>query len=552
MPAPESLKAKLEAQKEREQGGGGLNLRLMPEGCLTMAIQEKVKVAADDERVAFQPPTIPEQAIHDLWKAVNSGEDGDAWLFIQLHRDKLVFDHAAGTWYGWGGHSWQEDYVAENVVAVNAVTDAYGEAAQREASRRLKASRDGVAEEAKEAEGREKAYLGRVKELQKLHRKRNVLTLSAAGRRSLGISGEEWDQHPWLLACPNGTIDLQTGKLRPGRQEDYLKTTCPTAWRDLDAKAPAWLQFVTEIMDGDQELTGYLQRLLGYSITGLSTEHVFPILYGNRGRNGKGTLLQTLADVLGPLAGPVKSEMLLDQSRTRSSASPDSDIMALRGKRLVWASETDEGRKLNAGKVKWLVGGDILCGREPFGRREVHFKPTHTLLLLTNHKPKADPTDYALWQRVHLIPFALSFVDEPRRENERRRDPQLTERLRAESSGILAWLVRGCLDWQRDELKPPDTVKAATEQYRQDEDLLGHFIGECCLISAAESVKAGQLYKAYQSWCEEMGHKPISGTRFGKEMKERFRWAEGRHVVYSGIGVMASNAPLAPLAVLLQ
>lgn len=509
------------------------------------SIQAQVQAAAGAEASSFQAPDQPPATAQvisdsDLWTAVNSGEDGDSWLFVQLHRGRLLFDHAAGTWYEWQGHYWAEDYVAENMAAVDAVIDAYGEAAQREAWKRLAASkrRDGEAE--KEAEKREEAFLARVGKLQCLHRKRNVLTLAAVGRRSLGGTGEEWDRSPWLLACPNGTIDLQTGKLRPGRQEDYLKTACLTAWRDRDTKAPAWLQFLTEIMGGDQELVAYLQRLLGYAITGLSTEHVFPILWG-AGRNGKGTLLQALADVLGPLAGPVKSEMLLEQGRTRSSAAPDSDLMALRGKRVVWASETDEGRRLDAGRVKWLVGGDTLVGRAPFAKREITFKPTHTLLLLTNHRPKVAPSDFALWQRVHLIPFTLSFVDEPHQANERKRDPYLIERLRAESSGILAWLVRGCLAWQREGLRPPDTVKAATEDYRRDEDLLGHFISECCLLSEAASVKAGQLYKAYQSWCEEMGHRPISGTRFGKEMKERFRWTDRTYIFYLGIGLRTSD-----------
>lgn len=506
------------------------------------SIQAQVQAAAGAEASSFQAPDQPPATAQvisdsDLWTAVNSGEDGDSWLFVQLHRGKLLFDHAAGVWYEWGGHSWREDLLAESMAAVDAVIDAYGEAAQREAWKRLAASkrRDGEAE--KEAGKREEAFLARVGKLQCLHRKRNVLTLAAVGRRSLGGTGEEWDRSPWLLACPNGTIDLQTGKLRPGRQEDFIKTACPTPWRDLNIKAPAWESFLDEVFEGDRELIGYVQRLFGYAITGLSTEHVFPILWG-AGRNGKGTLLQALADVLGPLAGPSKAELLLEQGRTRSSAAPDSDLMALRGKRVVWASETDEGRKLNAGRVKWLVGGDTLVGRAPFAKREITFKPTHTLLLLTNHKPKADPTDYALWQRVHLIPFALSFVDEPRRENERRRDPQLTERLKAEASGILSWLVRGCLTWQIEGLKPPDKVKGATEEYRMDEDLIGHFLGERCLVSAAASIRAGELYKAYQSWCEEMGHRPISGTRFGKDMKERFQWAENyKGIFYSGVGI---------------
>jgi len=127
-----------------------------------------------------------------------------------------------------------------------------------------------------------------------------------------------------------------------------------------------------------------------------------------------------------------------------------------------------------------------------------------------------------LWSRIHLIPFALKFTNEPRQDNERKRDPYLAERLQVKASGILAWLVRGCLAWQKEGLQPPDKVKAATEGYRKSEDLIGQFLEERCLLSAAASVKAGELYKAYKEWCEEMGHMAISGTEFGKSMRERF------------------------------
>ena len=397
---------------------------------ISQAVERQIEL----ERCNYSsPPLEPQSKISesDLWKAVTSGEDGDAWLLAHIHRGQLVHDHAAGRWFEWLGHYWAEDLSEETIGRIDAVVDAYSEGASRAAWARLKAEKAGNKKKAYEAKEREDAYLGRIGKLQFLHRKRSVLTLAAAGKRSLGITGDEWDRDPWLLACPNGTIDLQTGKLRSGRQEDFLKTACPTMWMDLETKVPVWEPFLEDIFQGDHELIAYVQRLLGYSITGLSNQHAFFVLWG-KGRNGKGTLLQTLADVLGPLAGPVKSEMLLEQRNSRSSAAPDSDIMGLRGKRLVWASESGEGRKLDAGKIKWLVGGDTLVGRPPYGRREISFDPTHTLFLLTNHKPKADPTDYALWQRIHLIPFTLSFVDEPHHENERQRDPYLADPLRAE------------------------------------------------------------------------------------------------------------------------
>ena len=152
-----------------------------------------------------------------------------------------------------------------------------------------------------------------------------------------------------LLGCSNGVIDLTSGEHRPGRPTDYIKTFAPTPWLGLDAPAPLWAQFLAEIFAGDQELISYIQRLLGYGITGKTTEHILPIFYGPHGRNGKGTLLETVGRVLGEIAGPIEAEMLLLQTHPRQGGAPTSDIMALRGRRLVWASETGEGRHLDGG-----------------------------------------------------------------------------------------------------------------------------------------------------------------------------------------------------------
>ncbi len=184
--------------------------------------------------------------------------------------------------------------------------------------------------------------------------------------------------------------------------------------------------------------------------------------------------------------------------------------MALRGKRLVWGSETEEGRRLNDGKVKWLVGGDTLVGRPPFGKRQINFKPTHTLFLLTNHKPHIASDNYALWQRVHLIPFTLSFVDEPIAKNERQTGSELSVKLKAEASGILAWLVRGCLEWQKMGLKPPEIVRQATKGTGRMK--ISWVILLMMPASRKEAeVQAGKLYKAYTEWCKRTGINPQTG-----------------------------------------
>jgi putative DNA primase/helicase len=346
------------------------------------------------------------------------------------------------------------------------------------------------------------------------------MKLSADGDNSLGIIGDEWDQHPMWLPCVNGIIDLKTSELFEGKPEHYMRTICPMEWQGLDCRAHRWEQFLREIFNEDQELTNYLQRLLGYSLTGKTTEHIYPIAWGD-GRNGKGTLFETLQFVLGDFAGPVEPEMVLQQSYARKSGSASSDIMFLRGKRLVWASEVSEGRRLDTGKLKWLTGGDTLTGRVPYGKRQVSFRPTHKLFLLTNHKPHAPASDFALWQRIHLIPFTQAFVTEPK-----------------VASGILAWLVRGCLEWQKQGLKPAEVVKTATEEYRKDEDIISHFISDRCSLGGHTQAKAGELYSAYSEWCKDMGHRAMSGTRFGREMGKRFdSHSDSRGKYYLGIEI---------------
>jgi len=502
-------------------------------------IRELVEAQNEEERKLYDIGEIGSTGLssQEILTALKSNEDGDASLFIRIHRNKFVFDHDLGKWFKWTGHYWEEDRVGESLAAVGAVIDEYGKEVLRQSQMRTEATRASNTDKAKEAEKIEKELLNRICGLQSLHRKKNILALATVGNDSLGVTSEIWDLDPWLLGCANGIIDLKTGDFRPGKPEDYIKTVAPTEWQDIETPSPDWGQFLIEIFDENQELAVFLQRLYGYSITGLTTEHILPILWG-KGRNGKGTILEVLRNILGPLAGPIQSEMLLNQGKSRSSAAPSPDIMALQGKRITWSDETDDGRHFSVSKVKLLVGGNTLIGRPPFGKREIEFEPTHTLFLLTNNKPHAPSDDYAFWQRVHLIPFTLSFIDDPKEPNERKRDPNLKEKLLAESSGILAWLVKGCLIWQKEGLNPPAIVKEATTSYQEDEDILGHFLDDCCNPEPNVTARAKDLYKAYRKWCDENGHKPISITNFGKKMVERFiRGTDSQGNYYKGIGL---------------
>jgi len=459
----------------------------------------------------------------DLFEGLQKEEDGDARVFAQLYDGQVAYDHAAGAWFLWSGQYWVQDRT--NAIVNLLRREVAGQYAQRYADL-MKADKAEVA----------KKYGKRAERLHTQRRKEHVLW-AAASLPGHALSGDEWDSQPWLLGTPNGVIDLQTGGFRSGRPKDWIRTVIPTTWQGLDAPAPRWEQFISEIFDHDQQIAAFFQRLMGYGITGLNTEHAFPILWGPQGRNGKSTLLETLAAVLGPdVTMSIPSKELMHTYR--GGTGPQPYIVKLRGKRLVWSAETNPDRRLDGETVKKLTGGDRIHAHAKYAN-PVEFTPTHLLLLLTNHRPKIEAQDNAIWDRVHLIHFRLRFVDRPQKENERQRDPYLLNKLKEEREGILAWLVRGCLAWQElGRLDPPPQVQLATEEYRGDEDTISQFIDEYCVKDADSRVTHRAFYKEYTKWCKDL-HLWASGSReFGNQLKARFEHKyTNRGMTYYGIGL---------------
>ena len=283
----------------------------------------------------------------------------------------------------------------------------------------------------------------------------------------------------------------------------------------------------------------FLQRVLGYALIGEVRESIIVVLTGI-GRNGKSLIVEVLSEIMGPLAGAVRSEMLLDQMRVTSSTGPTPDIMALRGLRLAFASETDDGCRVSPSRVKWLTGKDKLTGRNPHDKYEVQFPPTHTLFLLTNHKPHAPADDFAFWERVLLIPFKLSFVSRrPQNDFERVADPLLATKLIPEYPGILAWMVRGSLQYLQRGLDPPPVVKEAVEEYQRDEDILADFVDECCVVGEGFQVGATALYDIFERWWKKNVSKNApKQKRFGSLMGRRFQRKKDGVYKYIGIGLL--------------
>jgi len=497
-----------------------------------------------------------------------ANELGDGALYAALHRGGFVFAKNSEEWYYWTGQHWERDVMGRAAVAVEAVVARYLEEHARAGRDRDAAITAGVASGVppKEIERSEAvvklddlrdALLKRAIQLRGDRRRTACLKFAHTIADPLAIINESFDAHPMLFPCANGVIDLETGRLLDGRPADYLTKASPVAWAGIDAPCPLWERSLLEIFGGDASrpaaaepnvraaaLSAYLRRLIGYSMTGLVTEKIFPVLYGKTGWNGRSLIMDIVSWIMGEMAGVIPSEMLLAQKFGRSSAGPSPDIMGLKGIRLAIASEVDENQAFSAARIKWLTGRDELVGRNPHDTYQTRFRPTHKLFLMTNTQPEAPSSDTAFWHRMALIEFDVSFVNrDPQEPHERRAILDLDRQIRAEAPGILAWMVRGCLEWQSDGLAPPREITAATEKYRQAEDLVADYIYECCDITDPHAIEtATALYTRFVAWYEaNIGKKPRSGTWFGKQLSRKYeKWKSNGKVVYQGIALKGS------------
>ena len=354
---------------------------------------------------------------------------------------------------------------------------------------------------------------------------------NAQSEEGIAVQPEAFDVDPWLLNCTNGTLDLKTGTLQPHRQDDLITKCLPIAY-DADAQCPTWQSFLWRIMGGSQgedtpemgagelehrqaadeqarALIAFLQRAIGYTLTGSTREQCLFILHGIT-KTGKSTFLAILRALLGPYGQQADMESFMHKDRQEVR----NDLADLAGSRFVCALEGQEGRRLAESLVKQLTGGtDSLKARFLF-QEHFTFKPQFKVFLGTNHKPKISD-DKAVWERIRLVPFTVH-IPPPEREK------TLDERLQTELPGILAWAVRGCLEWQRlDELREPAAVVDATAEYRHEMDTLGRFIEECCLVSPQVRVKAGDLYETYKTWCATSGEQTITLTAMGKRLDDK-------------------------------
>ncbi len=465
----------------------------------------------------------------------------NARSLVLYHGQTLRYCYPWKSWLVWTGTHWQRDTSG---------------AVMRLAKQTVKR----LAREAEDLDDKKEiaALLNHVKGSLSAAKLKAMVEL-AQSEEHIPVQPENLDKDPWRLNCTNWTLNLQTGELHPHQQTDLLTKVLPIAY-DADATCPTWERFLWRIMGGSQgedhpdmpagelenrrladdraqRLITFLQRAIGYSLTGDTREQCLFVLHGS-GSNGKSTFLETLQALLGDYAQSTPSASLLAKDPHRHEGIPN-DIARLRGARLVTAVEIGEGKRLNEELVKRLTGQDTLTARFLFAEF-FDFKAEFKLFIACNHLPQIRGIDHAIWRRIKCIPFTVTIPDAEQ-------DKDLPAKLRGELTGVLRWAVQGCLDWQREGLGTPDEVIAYTQEYRASMDVFEGFLAEECFRLPTLQVRASDLYEAYERWCKATDAQPLNKKAFGMRLAESgFTPDKGTAGVriWKGIGLPAKEDDL--------
>jgi P4 family phage/plasmid primase-like protien len=357
-----------------------------------------------------------------------------------------------------------------------------------------------------------------------------VKAMLEAAQSEVPITPSDWDRDVHLLNCINGTLDLRSFELRPHDRADLLTKRTGVA-RVAGEECPLFLAFLSRVMNGSLEKIAYLQRFFGYALTGLVREHIIVFFYGV-GRNGKSVLVDVIHHVLGDYAATTDPSTIMKRDKKEQT----NDVARLRNIRFVSSIELDEGERMAESHVKQMTGGDRIVAR-PLYKEYVEFAPTFKICISSNHMPMIKGNDPAIWARIHLVPFTVVIP-------ESEQDMVLKEKLRAESAGILNWMIEGCREWQRIGLSAPREVRAATDDYRKVMDILEQFLEERCVRVSSAWVLASDLYHAYVAWCEDHGYRNApTQTRFGMDIA-KLGFAKGREkttsrrATWEGVGLL--------------
>lgn len=412
---------------------------------------------------------------------------GNAERLIKRHGKSLRYCYETGYWLVWNGKVWEKDGGAQTTtLAKETVRNMYAEAANTTDDHQRKE----LADHAKKSESENKLH-----------------AMVALARDLVPIKVQDLDANNMLFNCQNGTIDLNTGVLNPHKRENFITLISPVEY-DPNAHSDLWEQHLLRVTGNNRELIAYLQRVFGYCLTGETKEQVMFFVFGPT-KTGKSKTIGAVMWVLGDYAKQTPSETLLIKRY-----SGHSDKARLVGSRMVVAIEAEKGERLASASIKNMTGEDRMTARFLY-KENFEFYPTFKIFLVANDKPLIRGEDSAMWERVKLIPFK-QFI--PLAE----RDKDLGEKLKEEGKGILAWMMRGCLEWQKyRDLIEPEEITNETAIYRSEMDILGDFLDDCCIVEKAEKVTHSNLYQAYEEWCHQNDEEPIAKRMLTIELQGR-------------------------------
>jgi putative DNA primase/helicase len=435
-----------------------------------------VAPAEDDAEPELGPSPPQTPAMTDM---------GNAQRLVARHGQDVRWCDAMGRWFRWTGVRWHQ-------VGATILQDL----AQDTVRALEEEARTGGLELAKWAKA---SQSGRAVA--------SMIALTKTVMGPIAVDADLLDADSMLLGVENGVVDLRTGEGRPADRADLITKSCRAPFDDL-ATCPLWEDFLETIFAGDGEVIRYVQRAAGYSLTGKTGERVIFIAHGS-GNNGKTTFQEVVAHILGTYAMSTPVETLI----ARKDRGIPNDLARLKSARFVSATESERGAKLAEAFIKTVTGGDRVTAR--FLHQEFFdFVPQLKLWLATNHRPEIASGGKAIWRRVRLLPFEVSIPDD-------QVDVDLKAKLLAEAPGILAWMVRGCTEWQRIGLKEPASIKAANTSYEEDEDVLGAFLEDRAIVDGPSWVSVGDLYAAFHEWAKAHGEEILSAKAFSQAMSER-------------------------------
>ena len=331
---------------------------------------------------------------------------------------------------------------------------------------------------------------------------------SVKSEPGIAISVHEFDSDPFLVGVLNGVIDLKRGEFRESRREDFVTKSLDCEYWS-GSSAPLWERFLDEVMSHDRDLIEYLQRIVGYCLTGDTSEQVLFFAHGS-GANGKSVFLETIKALLGDYGRNLRTEVLMVRSR---SGGASEDEARLHGARYVTVNETSEGSRFNDSMIKDLTGGDTITARYLY-QGSFEYRPTYKIVIRGNNRPAFGGSDGGMARRIRMIPF-------DRVVPESKRDARLPEKLRDELSGILNWALEGCLSWQRLGLVEPEAAAQATSGYVQEMDTVGNFLSEVCSQNPAYFESASLLRKSFSTWCDSNGVDGMSWKLVSETLKQR-------------------------------